>query len=360
MKRQILVLAWVVLLSAVNCPAQEIAPPKLTPGAQSEKHRDRLREGVALHDRGAYDEAIAVYEEILKENRDDVTAMYELAFSCSAKKEHRKSLEIALKGAQYKSDLLPGFYTVIGNNLDHLGERDKAIKVYREGIKLFSTNVMLHYNLAIALLGANKPDEAKDSLKAAVSAAPDHPSSHLGLSQIYESQNYRIPALLAACRFLVLEPKSARSAPVFEMVNRLLQRGVAQKGIGQISVQVDPSEKTDEGDFTAVSAVLSLVAAGRHLEKNKGKSEIRLLIDQLSTFLVIMSESGSEKKDSGFAWRYYWPYFSEMARRKLVEPFCYHIAQSAQSDEVAKWLEKNGNRVRDFLEWSKAYQWAKP
>jgi hypothetical protein len=46
-----------------------------------------------------------------------------------------------------------------------------------------------------------------------------------------------------------------------------------------------------------------------------------------------------------------------MARRKLVEPFCYYIAQSQQSDEVSRWLSQNQERVRELMAWSKDYQW---
>jgi hypothetical protein len=102
---------------------------------------------------------------------------------------------------------------------------------------------------------------------------------------------------------------------------------------------------------------LSLVAAGRYLEESKGKSEVRLFVDTLSTLLAIMSEADSKKKGGGFAWQYYRPYFCEMARRKLVEPFCYYIAQSQQSDEVSRWLSQNQERVRELMAWSKDYQW---
>jgi hypothetical protein len=102
-----------------------------------------------------------------------------------------------------------------------------------------------------------------------------------------------------------------------------------------------------------------LATPARHLAENKGKSEIRLFINNLSTMLAIMSESMSKQKSSGFAWDYYRPYFCEIANRKFVEPFCYHISQSAQSEEVERWLTLNSERVREFLTWSKSYQWAK-
>lgn len=58
------------------------------------------------------------------------------------KKDYRNSLEVAFKGAKYKSDLLPAFYLQIGNNLDELGEPEKSVKVYKSSIKLLPDMAM--------------------------------------------------------------------------------------------------------------------------------------------------------------------------------------------------------------------------
>lgn len=349
-------IAIILLLASTTIAAQEIKPPSLTPAPQLEKHGDLVREAVALHDRGQYDEAISRYQQILKENPDDVGAMYEMGFSYFAKRDYQKSLDVAFKGVKYKSDLLKGFYTLIGNDLDHLGQAEKAIKVYREGIKLFPRDNQLLYNLAIALLGANKPGEAKKSLKEAVRASPDHASAHLGLSQLWLKENYKIPALLAACRFLIIEPRSQRSPSVLQIINQIMQSSV-QKGKepSNLTIFIDTNAKTDEGDFGALSTVVGLVAAARHIDKNKDKTEAQLFVDELSTLFAIMSEG--TQKSSGFAWEYYRPYFSEMSRRKLTEPFCYFILQSAKMEGAERWLTQNFGRVSELLDWSKSYQW---
>ena len=353
-------IAIILLLTSVGQAGQEIKPPTLTPAPQTDKHREMLQDAVRLHDKGNYDGAIAGYLEILKENPDDISALYELGFSYFANREYQKSLDIANKGARYKSNLLAGFYTLMGNDLDHLGQADKAIKVYNEGIKQFPGDVQLHYNLAIALAGAKKADEAKKSFKNALSINPDHPSSHFGLSRLYQEENYKIPALLAACRFLVLEPKTARSDTMLQMVDQITQGGVQKgKDPNNITIFMDPGGKTDEGDFNGLMGALSILGAARHLKENKDKTEIQAFIHQLTLLLEMMSESTAKQNSSGFAWDYYRPYFCEISNRKFVEPFCYYISQSAQSEEVERWLTLNAERVREFLTWSRSYQWTK-
>jgi tetratricopeptide (TPR) repeat protein len=346
-----------LLFCFVQAFAQNIPAPSLTPVPTTETHAAIIREAISLHDLKDYGGAISKYQKVLAENPNDVLALYEMGYSYFARKDFNKSLETAYKGAQYKSNYLPGFYVLIGNDLDHLNEREKAIKAYKAGIKLFPEHAQLHFNLAVTYISLNKTEDAKKSLKEAVAAEPNHPGSHLGLSQVYGKDNYRIPALLALCRFLVVEPNSSRSVPALETLKGMTQGNVKTDDGKNITIFMDTSSKTDEGDFNSASLALSFMGAASHLEKNKDKTGAQLFVDSLVILFSALKES--EKKSSGFAWNYYRPYFAEMYSRDYVEPFCYYIQQTSKSDEVQNWLLRNHAKVEEFLRWSKDYHWSK-
>jgi tetratricopeptide (TPR) repeat protein len=337
--------------------AQDIPAPRMTPVASTESHAAIIHDAIALHDQGDYGGAISKYQQVLAENPNDVLALYEMGYSYFAKKDFNKSLETAYKGAQYNSKYLPGFYVLIGNNLDHLKEHEKAIKAYKAGIKLFPDAVQLHYNLAVTYASLNKFEDAKKSFKEAVAAEPNHPSSHLGLSQTYSKDNYKIPAMLALCRFLIVEPNSNRSVTAIQTLKAMAQSGVKSEDDKKITILMDASAKTDEGDFDAASLALSLMGAARRLEESKNKTQAQLFVDSFDMLFSAMGNS--DKKSAGFAWNYYRPYFVEMQSRKYVEPFCYYIQQTNKSDEVQNWLLKNHAQVEEFLKWSRAYRWSK-
>ena len=144
-----------------------------------------IREGVSLHDEGDFDGAIRKYEEVLAENPSNALALYEMGYAYSAKKDYKKALVAAYRGAQYKSEHLRDFYLLIGNNLDLLGDTAESIEVYRHGLKLFPNEPLLRFNLAIAYKNAGKLDEARRSAKAALLANPQHASSHIVLASLY-------------------------------------------------------------------------------------------------------------------------------------------------------------------------------
>ena len=339
--------------------AQAIPPPKLTPTPTSERHRALLNEAVGLHNQRAFDAAIAKFQQVLQENPNDVTAIYELGYSYFEKGDYMKSLRTAYSGAQYKSEELAGFYLLMGSNLDKLDEPENAIKVYKTGMKLFPNNGLFHFNMAITYLNIERPDEAKKSLKLAAALEPEHPATHLGLGQLYLTGGYKVPAVLALSRFLVLEPDTNRSSAALQTMEGIIRSGIGPPTDSRISVVIEPKGKTDEGDFSTVSLSLSMIAASPHLEKNRGKSEMQLAVEDFSTLFAVLAEVTAGKNHSGFAWNHYRPYFIEMQSKNHVEPFCYYTRQTSNNKVIAKWLSENATRVNEFLNWSRNYQWKK-
>jgi tetratricopeptide (TPR) repeat protein len=349
--------AVLLLLSALA--AAQIDPPKLTPVPSTERQEQLIREGVALHDAGKYAEAAAKYEEVLKENPDNVGAIYEQSFSHYLKKDLPKAAELARRGARYKSPLLPRFYVLIANVLDEQSEPEQAVKVYKSGLKLNPEESLLHFNLAVTYDRMKKPEEARESVKQALLFNPAHPTSHLLLAALYKQGNYRIPALLAAARFLVLEPATARADMALGVVREMQTRGVQTgKNENEINVIMDASPPKEEGDFASLDLMLSLARAGRKAEEKKDKNEIQLLVDDFELIFSTMGD-GADAKKRKFVGGYYMPYFGELKKRGFVEPFVYHAFQRSGLPGVAEWLADHRFRVQSFLTWSKNYQWPK-
>lgn len=358
MIKRIVISVFTILISAYVISAQ-IDAPTLTPAPSTENQQRLIREGVVLHDHKDYDGAIRKYEEVLKENPDNIEAIWELSYSYSAKGDHAKSLETSYRGARYKSKLLTGFYTSIANNLDDLGESKKAIEIYKAAIKTSPKDALLHYNLAITYRKLGLLEDARKSVKRAVMLDPNRASSHLVLGDLFYSGGYRTPAFLAMSRFLVLEPKSERSASAYKTVLNVLQGGVSvDDKSGNTSIMLEKSLKKDEGDFEVIDFSLGLSKASDSLEKNKGKTKAQLAVEQLNTFLSILSELDLKENKSKFVFVYYVPYFIELTKRNYVEPFYYYISRSSNDPEVEKWLGDNFRRVSEFLTWSKQFQWA--
>ena len=359
MKKRILAASIAIVVLALAVSGQKLEPPKLQPTASTESQQQLIKEGVALHDEGDYDGAVSRYEQVLKENPADVRALYEMAYSYYAQKNYRKSIEVGYRGAQYKSPLLDAFYVQIGSCYDELGDSKTAIENYKFGIKLSPSSSLLQYNLAITYYRTEQLADAKATVKKAAVLDPNHPSSQLLLSSIFDKGSYRVPSLLAALRFLILEPGSKRSEVALQRVKKLMQAGVTPKDGNNISIVLDTGQKKDEGNFESIDLFLSLVKAANYTEENKDKSELQLLVANFDSLFAMLSESKGKADMSKFTWKYYVPYFGELKQRGHTEAFVYYVNQQNTIAGVNEWLEHNQSKVADFRAWSKSYRWPK-
>lgn len=226
MKKLVLAAFITIVLLALTAAGQKLEPPALEPTPSTESQKQLIKQGVALHDNGDYAGAISRYEQVLKENPNNILALYEMAYSYYAAKDYKKSIEVGYKAAQFKSPLLDATYVQLGTCYDESGDSKKAVEIYKAGIKLSPSSSLLQYNLAVTYLGTGQLEDARAAAKKSAGLDPNHPSSQLLLSTIFDKGGYKPPSLLAASRFLILEPNSTRSDSALRLVQRIMQAGV--------------------------------------------------------------------------------------------------------------------------------------
>ena len=174
--------------------------PTKVPSPSTGKAQALIDQGMAAYDEGRYQAAIDLYRQVLVDEPDNVSALYELAMAYSVVQQHDKSLELCLQAAQYQWPGLPRVYVLTGTELDYLGKPDDAIAVYEQALRQYPNDLLLHYNLGVTQLSQHHLDDAKAALKTAAVLRPTHPSSHLALAHAFLEEGNKIPALFALAR----------------------------------------------------------------------------------------------------------------------------------------------------------------
>ncbi len=339
--------------------AQFTAPARPAPAPTSEKHLALIKEGVALHNKGDYDAALARYQAVLDENADDLLAWYETSVTLSMKKELPKALAAAMRGAEYSSERVGEFYNMIGNIYAQMKLPDTAIRAFEYGITLDPTEAQLHYNLSVSYAAARRAGDALKAVKTAVSLRPDYGSAHYNAAVLFLAGGYPVPALLAAGRYLTLDQQTQRAAAALSIFLSIMREN-QQQSRGGGSPSPVPSGKTDEGTFTTVEAIIYAGRAPRTAAPVQETPEIRRLVEQMSAVIGALAAQAKSESTWSFAYQYYVPYFVQMHERNFVQPFVHFIFQRAGLPGTAEWLTANSRDVKAFLEWSATYQWARP
>lgn len=347
-----------IVLAGVGCLVQHALAqkPDFNAVPTFEKHVALIQKGISLHDEGDYDGAIKAYRQVLDENPDDISALYELAFAYFKKKDYTNCIQSAKSGTEYLSKMQALFYVAWANCLDESGKPNKAVKLYRSALRQSPTDHLLHYNLAVTYKNLEKSKEAVRHFKKAIDNNPNHAGSHLALAEQYVAQGHRIPALLAFARFLILEPDSGRSGVALQSLHSILAGLISQGGDNNITIFLNPDVNTDEGDFLSAEMVLSVYTVAGLLPESKDQTPLMNTLDRFGAIFSFFGKIDAEKEQRGFAWDHYVPYFAELEEFGFTEPFVYHTHQIVAWDGIGEWIDANGEQMEKFLNWSGAYR----
>ncbi len=334
--------------------------------AQYKENAEKLvDEGIAYHDKGDYEGAIAKYNKALELDQDNLLALAEKAYSLLSMNKYDESIVCCQKAIEKHSseDNLKTVYVTYGNALDELKKTDKSIEIYDEGLKKYPDFYQLYFNKGITLSSVKKYDESILCFQKSILSNPKHASSHNAIARILDIKNKRIPALLAYCRFFVIEPESKRAKENLENVQVLMKANVEKTGKQSITINLSSdmlADTTSEGkpkenSFTSVDLLLSMSSALDYDKKNKKSTEVEQFIRKFETVCASLSET--KKNNNGFYWDYYVPYFVEMKDKDLIKTFGYIAFASSDYTDVAKWLKSHKSEVDKFYEWSKSFAW---
>ena len=309
----------------------------------------RIAEGIALHDQGKYDEAIAKYKAVLADSPDNLLARYELAFSYEVKGDVVACRATLEPFADRKNKLQPLILATLGNCLDADGESGRAIETYRKGLKLAPDDTQLLYNLAVTLTGQKQYAEARELLKKELAIRPGHASGHYLLGQIFQAENFRAPAILEYLRVLAIETGTPRSTDSAKRLVDLLNLGVEKKAKGEISIMVDPKSRKEEGDFSGWEVMLALASGVRFTEENAKLSEFERARTQLVTSLRMLLEA--PPKGRGYSIEKNVPFFATIEKKKLLDVFAGIALASLDLEGEQEWGKNNQTAIHQYAEF---------
>jgi tetratricopeptide (TPR) repeat protein len=333
---------------------------------QNKEEAERLvNQGIQYHDEGLYQQAITLYNQALEFDQDNLLALAEKAFSLFEAGELEESIlccKLAIE--KHPGDkLLRMVYSNYGNALDESQKPDSAIIIYDQGLALFPDSYLLHFNKAITLISQEKYPEALLCAQKSVTLNPFHPGSHNAISMIAETQNLRIPCLLASFMFLVLEPEGERATDNLATIRYILNSYVEVTGKKSVTVNVTPEMLTDtneygqriENCFSSVELMLAIDVSLDQEKKYAKQTEVERFMRKFQTMCTVLELSRDD--NSGFFWDYYVPFFTELFDKQLTETFAYIAFASTDEDHVWEWLTAHPDEIKAFYEWTDGFQW---
>jgi tetratricopeptide (TPR) repeat protein len=329
--------------------------------AQTDKAKALVKEGVVLHDKGEYENAIKKYDEAIADDASYADAFYEKTFSLYAMKKFDECIELCKQVIRQfpENPILKGVYVQYGSSLDDQGQSAEAIKIYNEGLKKFPGYFLLNFNKGITYTVMNDADKAYESYQAALISNPFHASSYYRVAELLKSSNH-IPAILAAIMQLIIEPETDRAATSYTILNDLMFGNVKKTGDNSITITMDADmldtkkSKKRPDNFRMQEMMFNMTAA---LDKDSvlgttTKTEIEKF--DLRLQLLISSLHDNEK---GFFSERYVPFFKSLNENKYTMIVSRLVFAHTGEERNKLWLTANTSKTSAFYDWVEAYKW---
>ncbi|MBB5396966.1 tetratricopeptide repeat protein [Mucilaginibacter sp. AK015] len=282
--------------------------------AKAQDANTLIKQGRELNSQKNYLGAVEKYKSALTIDPQNTQANYQLAFTLFASGKGPEGLPYLDKviNGNASAALKAASYSLMGSVYGNGKQLPKAIEAYKNGIKADSTNQRIYYNLGIVQYRSKLYEDAEQTFMNAVKLD----SADAGSMRMYAlttfHENKRADAILGFCRFLQLEPNTARSKEAFGNLQNILQRGTLAPESGY---QPAPATKAEA---VAQNKLITKVLAG--FMTRKYASATALLTAQLKELFTAF---GTQPKP-------YWlaGYFYKLSQTSDFDAFVKLISQS--------------------------------
>ena len=136
--------------------------------------------GLALADRGQFDEAITHYRKALEIDPNYVLAHYSFGPALASRGQFDEAIAHYRKALEIEPDYALGHYN-LGNALAGRGQFGEAISHYRKALEIKPDYAEAHYNLGLALADRGQFEDAITHYRKALEIEPNDADAHNNL-----------------------------------------------------------------------------------------------------------------------------------------------------------------------------------
>lgn len=297
-----------------------------------------IRQGVSLHDRGRYADAIECYKEALKINPTSMSATYEMSLSYLQLDDFQNAIKYSSKVIDTEfQPLLMDAYIVKSTALAESGKIEESIALQNQALERCGDSYLLHFNLGLSYFNKNNMQMAMDHLQKAIEIDATHASAFLMYAYALNDSGRWLRSIYAFHFFLLLEPNTDRSKDAFtEMYDILMathyensealtpESGVSRKNIYDEIQKIKPKTNSPQDRYHFFEKASKLI------------------------FFELMQMQADDQQ--GLLWNFFVPIYSEIINSGFFDVYCRYISVT-EFPESLEWWDNNKSKVDDFIEW---------
>jgi tetratricopeptide (TPR) repeat protein len=338
MKKRLYLLA-ILLLSAAsfNAHAQTAADTAHQKGV----------EAVKLEDAGKFDDAMKLLTEAAKLDPANISYPYEMTYCYYSQKQYQKVVDV-LEKLKHNPDSFDRLYELLGNSYDLLGQSDKALATYKDGLKKFPNSGVLYLELGVIPLYKKDYGTALGDFEKGIEVQPDFPSNYYWAAKLYCNSDNKVWGMLYGELFINLERNSGRTAEMSKLLYDTYKNNITHTGPGKMAetfskttvVNIDGNNKLTM-PYSMIYEPCLLVALGTDTAINLNS------LDRIrQNFLNFYDQKFNKDYPNAL-----FSYQDQILQSGNFEAYNHWLLSEGDKDTFNTWKVVNGDKWGKFLNW---------
>lgn len=304
--------------------------------------REQIKKAIEYNDDEKYDKADRLYSEIPKSDSLYSWALYERALTCYTSNKLDSAMAFCEEGLNLRNNKAD-FYCLLGSIYDDKKMPQKGIEIFKEGLKQFPYNQMMHYNLAVVYIRIDSLNLAEKELLISAKLNPLHFGTHYYLGRVNETKGRIVEAMLCYNMAILLKP--SRTDAVAQLEKFL-------NGESDIVSQVAKYPRTELEQIPEFERLEEIITSKIALSpKYKTKAKINDIIVKQGQ--ILFDKLTYNPNIDNLYMNYYVPFFINIRDNKYYEPYFYTLFSAYDNEKIQSWLKKKKKKQGKFIDSSR-------
>ncbi len=293
---------------------------------------------------GNFEKAIEHLDKISKNDSTYCSVLVSKSYFLVNLKKYDEAIALVDQGLESNcDDIHADFYVNKSVALLNQGKHKDATDTCNEGLGRFPQNKTLLYNKAVALEGLDKIEEAAALYQRVIILDPFYRKPYLNLGNIYYKQELLSQALMCFNMYLLIEPDADNAFSVLKSLNNIV------KSKNENSKKPDIKLSIDDDSFEEIDLILNNKIALNAKYDTGNEIDIALTRQNHALLHSLKDFSGN----GGFWDNKFVTYYKWVQKNDFFNVLSYTLAYSIENEDYKKIVSKKEDEIVEFFDLSK-------
>lgn len=301
---------------------------------------------------GNLDESKSILEKVLVISPDHYEANYEMAYLLTMNRQYEEALRFLaiIKNSVKKNDR---YYQLLGSVYDFIGDSEKAIYSYKEGLGHFPESGRLHVELGMMYHKSNDLMKALELYENGIIADPMFPSNYFYAGLVLMNSSEPVWGLMYGEIFMNLEPHTDRSKTMSKYMYEVLTSNTTITDSDFTSnltkdSSVGFNQKSMKLEMSFPLLYQTCYNAGGRQALEDGYDSLELYsLGKIHNYQI---EHGKTYYKPDF-YNPLYNYLLKIQSAGFIEEYCMLLYKGGCPTDYVGWLTMNQERFKAFMEW---------